>query len=199
MNRASEVKRARWSERSEAERSGAKRSEAKRARKRALSHVVVDEFHLQNLKIAITRKLSILEIWCQKNHPARPLSRFWEAYYSETINFREKNYRTKNVYPNDKFFVLKFGNDPMSYVLGRPYFVRVTFFTFFGYISWSNKNFQILKTAFERTPENLSDCMYIFAIFLFKYLKNWNFMKKWRFSPILFNIFAYNFNSISDT
>ena len=39
----------------------AKRSEAKRARKRALSHVVVDEFHLQNLKIALTQKLSILE------------------------------------------------------------------------------------------------------------------------------------------
>ena len=42
----------------------AKRSEAKRARKRALSHVVVDEFHLQNLKAAITQKLSILEVWC---------------------------------------------------------------------------------------------------------------------------------------
>ena len=42
----------------------AKRSEAKRARKRALSHVVVDEFHLQNLKTAITQKLSILEVCC---------------------------------------------------------------------------------------------------------------------------------------
>ena len=42
----------------------AKRSEAKRARKRALSHVVVDEFHLQNLKIALTQKLSILEACC---------------------------------------------------------------------------------------------------------------------------------------
>ena len=39
-------------------------SEAKRARKRALSHVVVDEFHLQNLKVALTRKLSILEACC---------------------------------------------------------------------------------------------------------------------------------------
>ena len=164
----------------------------KRARKRALSHVVVHEFHLQNLKVAITRKLSILEVWCmeqkvfrltcfthiwhnfchseQKNRPgptrpdpARPLSRFWEAYYSETINFREKNYRTKNVYPNHKFFVLKFGNDPMNEVLGRPYFVRVTFFQFFGYIFWSNKNFEFLKTAFERASENLSDRTYTFA------------------------------------
>ena len=41
-----------------------KRSEAKRARKRALSHVVVHEFHLQNLKVALTRKLSILEACC---------------------------------------------------------------------------------------------------------------------------------------
>ena len=39
-------------------------SEAKRARKRALSHVVVDEFHLQNLKIAPTQKLGILEACC---------------------------------------------------------------------------------------------------------------------------------------
>ena len=37
---------------------------AKRARKRALSHVVVDEFHLQNLIIALTRKLSIFEACC---------------------------------------------------------------------------------------------------------------------------------------
>ena len=42
----------------------AKRSEAKRARKRALSHVVVEKFHLQNLKVALTRKLSILEAYC---------------------------------------------------------------------------------------------------------------------------------------
>ena len=34
-------------------------NEAERARKKALSHVVVDEFHLQNLKIATTRKLTI--------------------------------------------------------------------------------------------------------------------------------------------
>ena len=46
----------------------AKRSEAKRARKRALSHVVVDEFHLQNLKTAITQKLSILEVWCMEQN-----------------------------------------------------------------------------------------------------------------------------------
>ena len=39
-------------------------SEAKRARKRALSQVVVDEFLLQNLIIALTRKLSILEACC---------------------------------------------------------------------------------------------------------------------------------------
>ena len=40
------------------------RLRAKQARKRALSHVVVDEFHLQNFKAAITQKLSILEAWC---------------------------------------------------------------------------------------------------------------------------------------
>ena len=131
--------------------------------------------------------------------PARPSSRFWDAYCSETINFRENNYQTKNVYPNHKFFVLKFGNDPMNDVLGRPYFVRVTFFPFFGYIFWSNKNFECLKTAFERASENLSDSIYIFAIFLFEWLKNWNFLKKWHFSPIFFKIFAYNFQSNLDT
>ena len=39
-------------------------SEAKRACKRALSHVVVDEFHLQNPKIALTQKINILEACC---------------------------------------------------------------------------------------------------------------------------------------
>ena len=191
----------------------AKRSEAKRARKRALSHVVVDEFHLQNLKTAITQKLSILEVWCieqnvfsctcfthiwhnfchseQKNRPGptRPLSRFWDAYCSETINFRENNYRTKNVYPNHKFFVLKFGNDPMNDVLGRPYFVRVTFFPFFGYIFWSNKNFECLKTAFERASENLSDSIYIFAIFFLWMAEKLKFHEKMAFFTNFFQNF----------
>ena len=109
-----------------------------------------------------------MSFWTKKStrpDPARPSSRFWDAYCSETISFREKNYQTKNVYKSHKFFVLKFGNDPMNDVLGRPYFLRVTFFTFFGYIFWSNKNFEFLKTAFERASENLSDCINIFAIF----------------------------------
>ena len=42
----------------------------------------------------------------------------------------KKKLSDKNVNLNDKFFVLKFGNDPMSDGLGRPYFVRVTFFRF---------------------------------------------------------------------
>ena len=112
-------------------------SKAKRARKRALSHVVVDEFHLQNLKVAITRKLSILEACCIEQNvfvctcfthiwynfchpeqkstrpdPTRP-SRFWAAYYSKTMSFREKNYETKNIGLYHKSYVLKFGGVPL--------------------------------------------------------------------------------------
>ena len=100
-------------------------------------NVVVDEFHLQNLKIALTRKLSILEACCieqkvfgctcfthiwynfchpeQKStrpDPTRP-SRFWAAYYSKTMSFREKNYETKNIGLYHKSYVLKFGGVPL--------------------------------------------------------------------------------------
>ena len=133
-----------------------------------------------------------MSFWTKKStrpDPTRPLSRFWEAYYSETINFREKNYRTKNVYPNHKFFVLKFGNDPMNDFLGRPYFVRVTFFQFFGYIFWSNKNFEFLKTAFERTPENLSDCTYIFTKKIIRIPEKLKFHEKMAFFTNFFQHF----------
>ena len=69
----------------------------------------------------------------------------------------------------------------MKHVLGRPYFVRVTFFPFFGYIFWSNENFEILKTAFERTRKNLSDCMYTCANFLIQIPENLKFHEKLAF------------------
>ena len=131
----------------------------------------------------------IFVILNKKIDPTRPLSRFWDAYCSETINFRENNYQTKNVYLNHKFFLLKFGNDPTNDVLGRPYFVRVTFFQFFGYIFWSNKNFECLKTAFERASENLSDSIYIFAIFFVWMAEKLKFPEKMAFFTNFFQNF----------
>ena len=161
----------------------AKRSEAERARKRALFHVVVEWNTWVNFNFALARKRSILEVWCIEKkmfvcphfthiwhyfcrifkfwpgpagRPAQP-SRFWDAYYYKTINFREKNYQTKNVCLHHKTYVLKFGKVSSHGVWGRPSFVRVTLFPFFGYNFWSNKKFGFPTTAFERTPKNLSD------------------------------------------
>ena len=139
----------------------------------------------------------IIFVILSKNRPdpARPSSRFWDAYYSETINFRENNYQIKNVYPNHKYFVLKFGNDPMNEVLGRPYFVRVIFFPFLAISSdlvkflnfWKRHSKELLKTY-----QML--CTYL-HFFLLECLKNWNFMKKWHFSLIFFYYFPFSFQS----
>ena len=92
--------------------------------------------------------------------PARP-SRFWGAYYSETMCFRENIYKTKNDHLLHKFNVLKFGVDSFIGIKGRPLFVRVTLFWFFYYIFWSIENFEDPKIGFERSLQYLSDGIHL--------------------------------------
>ena len=119
--------------------------------------------------------------------PTRP-SRFWDAYYYKTINFTEKNFKTKNVCLHHKTYVLKFGNVSSHGVWGRPSFVRVTLFPFFGYNFWSNKKFWFPTTAFERTRKNLSES-YNFYPKIFIYIpENSKFREKIAFFIVLFSI-----------
>ena len=104
------------------------------------------------------------------------VSRFWEAYYSETINFRENKYQTKSVYFHHKSFVLKFGNDESNGDFGRPYFVRITLFQFFVcFLADLRENLNFWKRFRVKNPENPPNWMYFYPNFLFKKSINLNF------------------------
>ena len=104
------------------------------------------------------------------------MSRFWEAYYSETIHFRENIYRTKSVYLHHKSFVLKFGNDESNGDFGRPYFVRVTLFPFFGCtLADLTEKLNFWECFRIKNPENLPNWMHFYSNFLLTSLKMWNF------------------------
>ena len=120
--------------------------------------------------------------------PAQP-SRFWDAYYYKTINFREKNYQTKNVCLHHKTYVLKFGNVSSNGVWGRPSYVRVTIFPFFGYNFCSNGKFGFSTTAFERTFKNLSDSYNFYPKILFNTPEKLKFHEKMTFFVYFFHYF----------
>ena len=162
-----------------------------------------------NFNFALARKRSILEVWCIEKKmfvcphfthiwhyfcrifkfwPGRP-SRFWDAYYYKTINFREKNYQTKNVCLHHKTYVLKFDNVSSNDVWGRPSFVRVTFFPFFGYNYWSNWNLDFRQQHLKELPKIYQIHLIIFRKNLFTYLKSCNFMKKGHFYRSFFHYF----------
>ena len=95
-----------------------------------------------------------------RHGPARP-SRFWDAYFSETVCFIKKKIQTKNDHLLHKFNVLKLDVDLFIDIKGRPLFVRVTLFWFFYYIFWSIENFENPKIGFERFLQYLSDGIYL--------------------------------------